>query len=144
MSRPGPASAPEPPSVVVGHHPDTPAPVLREVLAGAEEEGVPVTTWPDPAAAGGPDGLVALAHRAAQRSRLDVGVGIDADGSVVVHHTKLPTDRPAFTEPAPGPAGSGGPGGSGSGDRPHGRHAGAAAARIVTGLPLPGPAGVRP
>lgn len=144
MSRSGPASAPEPPSVVVGHHPDTPALVLRQVLAGAEEEGVPVTTWPDPAAAGGPDGLVALAHRAAQRSRLDVGVGIDADGSVVVHHTKLPADRPAFTEPAPGPAAPVDPGRPGSGDRPHGRHAGAAAARIVTGLPLPGPAGVRP
>ncbi|WFG45464.1 glycerol dehydratase reactivase beta/small subunit family protein [Pseudonocardia alni] len=142
MSHPGPASAPEPPSVVVGHHPDIPDPVLREVLAGAEEEGVPVTTWPDPDAVGGPDGVVALAHRAAQRSRLDVGVGIDADGSVVVHHTTLPADRPAFTEPGPGPAVPAGP--EGAGGRPHGRRAGAAAARIVTGLPLPGPAGARP
>lgn len=138
MSRPGPASAPEPPSVVVGYHPDTPDPVLREVLAGAEEEGVPVTTWPDPD--GG--GVVALAHRAAQRSRLDVGAGVGADGSVVVHHTKLPADRPAFTEPAPDPAAPAGP--EPAGGRPHGRRSGAAAARIVTGLPLPGPAGARP
>ncbi|MYW71357.1 glycerol dehydratase reactivase beta/small subunit family protein, partial [Pseudonocardia sp. SID8383] len=121
MSHPGPASAPEPPSVVVGHHPDIPDPVLREVLAGAEEEGVPVTTWPDPGAVGGPDGVVALAHRAAQRSRLDVGVGIDADGSVVVHHTTLPADRPAFTETGPGPSMPAGP--EGAGDRPHGRRA---------------------
>ncbi|WP_226357698.1 glycerol dehydratase reactivase beta/small subunit family protein [Pseudonocardia sp. ICBG601] len=136
MSRP--ASAPEPPAVVVHHHPDAPVAVLREVLAGAEEEGVPVEASPDPET----DGAVGQAHRAAQRSRLDVGVGVDADGSVVVHHVKLPADRPAFTEAVPDPAAPAGP--EVAADRPHGRRAGAAAARIVTGLPLPEPAGARP
>ncbi|WP_224390550.1 glycerol dehydratase reactivase beta/small subunit family protein [Pseudonocardia sp. ICBG1293] len=138
------ASAPEPPSVVVRHHPGAPAAVLREVLAGAEEEGVPVEAWPDPTTVGGPPGdagAVALAFRAAQRSRLDVGVGVDEGGTVVVHHAKLPAERPARTDPAPDPA-QHGPGGPG--EPPHGRRSGAAAARIVTGLPLPAPAGERP
>ncbi|MEJ8277364.1 glycerol dehydratase reactivase beta/small subunit family protein [Pseudonocardia spirodelae] len=132
------ASAPEPPAVVVRHHPDAPAAVLREVLAGVEEEGVPAAAWPDPTAVGGPPGdagAVALAHRAARRSRLDVGVGIDAAGAVVVHHAKLPADRPALTEPGPVRAGA---------HPPYGRAAGAAAARIVTGLPLPAVPGDRP
>lgn len=124
---------PERPSIVVRHHPDAPGAVLREVLAGAEEEGVPVLAWPDPTAGTGPpgdSGAVALAHRAARRSRLDVGVGVDARGTVAVHHAKLPPERPALTGPAPDPGATPG--------APHpGRRAGAAAARIVTGLPLP-------
>lgn len=128
-------SAPEPPSVVVRHHPDAPAAVLREVLAGAEEEGVPVAAWPDPTAATGPAGdacAVALAHRAARRSQLDSGVGVDVHGAVAVHHAKLPPDRPALTEPPPAPSAV-----PDSSPAPPGRRAGAAAARIVTGLPLP-------
>lgn len=141
----GHGSAPEPPSVVVRHHPDAPAAVLREVLAGAEEEGVPVAAWPDPTAATGPAGdacAVALAHRAARRSQLDSGVGVDVHGAVAVHHAKLPPDRPALTEPPPAPPAVPGPspappGSTGPSPVPPGRRAGAAAARIVTGLPLP-------
>lgn len=143
--RAGHGGAPEPPSVVVRHHPDAPAAVLREVLAGAEEEGVPVVAWPDPTAATGPPGdagAVAMAHRAARRSQLDSGVGIDLHGAVAVHHAKLPPDRPALTEPPPARPGStdtspAPPGTTDPSSAPPGRRAGAAAARIVTGLPLP-------
>ncbi|SFM90135.1 Dehydratase medium subunit [Pseudonocardia ammonioxydans] len=182
----GPArhgGTPERPSIVVRHHPDAPVAVLREVLAGAEEEGVPVLAWPDPTAGAGPPGdggAVALAHRAARRSPLDTGVGIDVDGAVAVHHAKLPPRGPAFVEPAPAaavPAGPAPPAAVSTGPAPPaavsaepappvavpdepappaavstgatssaavpdvptppGRRAGAAAARIVTGLPLP-------
>ena len=142
----GPArdgGAPERPSIVVRHHPHAPAAVLREVLAGAEEEGVPVLAWPDPTAGAGPPGdggAVALAHRAARRSPLDTGVGIDVDGAVAVHHAKLPPRGPAFTEPAPAaavPTGATPSAAVPDVPTPPGRRSGAAAARIVTGLPLP-------
>jgi propanediol dehydratase-reactivating factor small subunit len=108
---------PEPPVVVV-RHAGAPAGVLREVRAGAEEEGVP-TRVDD----GRPADVVALAHAAALDSPLEVGVGIDPAGGVAVHHAALPADRPALTvAPGAGP--------------PQWRRAGAVAARIVTGLPI--------
>jgi hypothetical protein len=108
---------PEPPVIVVRHR-GAPAAAVREVTAGAEEEGVPTrvehTLTKDAAA---------LAHAAALVSPLEVGVGIDATGDVAVHHASLPPHAPALTVPA-----DGGP--------PQWRRAGAVAARIVTGLPI--------
>lgn len=90
-----------------------PGPVLREICAGLEEEGVPFEVCRcDPAPA------VALAFAAAGRSPLDVGIGLDASGAIAVHHAKLPEDQPVLlttTEP---------------------RHAGHDAARVVTRTPL--------
>lgn len=108
------------PAVVVHRSPGAPPAVLREVCAGAEEEGVPtdVVDVPDQ-----PEDAVGLAHAAARASQLEVGVGVDAAGAVAVHHGKLPEHGPAA---ATGP---------GAGPRDW-RRAGRTAARIVTGLPL--------
>jgi hypothetical protein len=128
---------PEPPAVVVRHD-GAPAAVLREVAAGAEEEGVP--TRVEAAATGeaapadaaahaaalgrtGAARAAALGHTAALASPLEVGVGVDAAGALAVHHATLPPDAPALSI---------GPGG----DPPQWRRAGAVAARIVTGLPI--------
>jgi Dehydratase medium subunit len=112
----------EPPAIMVHRRADAPPEVLREVAAGAEEDGVPtrVETVQEPGDA------TALAHAAARASRLEVGVGVDAAGAVAVHHAKLPADGPPEVLPA--------------GAAPEEwRRAGRVAARIVTGLPLRGP-----
>jgi hypothetical protein len=87
-------SAPgERPAVLVHRQRGAPPEVLREVCAGVEEEGVPVEV------VDAPDGLTAtaLAHAAAQASRLEVGIGVDAAGATAVHHGKPPLDRPPAT-----------------------------------------------
>jgi hypothetical protein len=136
------AGAEEPPAVLVHRHPDAPAAVLREVCAGAEEEGVPTRVVDVPGRGrdrGGLAAAVALAHAAALDSRLDVGIGIsgggdggddggsdggsDGGGAVAVHHAKLPADAPVTTT-APGAV------------LPDWRAAGRTAARVVKGLPL--------
>ncbi|MCZ2846469.1 glycerol dehydratase reactivase beta/small subunit family protein [Modestobacter sp. VKM Ac-2978] len=108
------------PAVLVHRSPAAPAAVLREVCAGAEEEGVPtdVVDAPDQ-----PADAVGLAHAAARDSQLEVGVGVDAAGAVAVHHGKLPPHRPATTT------------GPDAGPRDW-RRTGRTAARIVKGLPL--------
>ncbi|MHA6792336.1 glycerol dehydratase reactivase beta/small subunit family protein [Pseudonocardia bannensis] len=111
----------ERPSVVIGRHIDAFPGVLREVCAGAEEEGVP--TRVEPAGDREVRDAAALAHSAALASGLEVGVGIDAGGIIAVHHAKLPPGAPAHvTSPGAGP--------------PDWRRAGQVAARIVTGLPI--------
>lgn len=115
--RPAASERSEPPTIVVRHDGADDA-VLREIRAGAEEEGVPTSVEDSPA-----DDVVALAHTAALGSRLEVGVGIGAAGDVAVHHATLPPDAPALTVPA-------------GADRTVWRRAGATAARIVTGLPI--------
>ncbi|SCX55400.1 Dehydratase medium subunit [Klenkia marina] len=107
----------EPPALVLEHEPGAPAEVLREVAAGAEEEGVPLRSRP-----GSAYGAVQLAHAAARDSRLSVGVGVTAEGAVAVHHAQLPADHPAL-EVVGGAA-------------VDWRRAGRVAARVVTGLPL--------
>ncbi|GAA4848989.1 hypothetical protein GCM10023201_46350 [Actinomycetospora corticicola] len=102
-----------PPTVVVAAHPDAPPGVLREVRAGAEEQGVPTGLFPDDGAS--PD---AAARRGAVESRLQVGVGIAADGTVVVRHALVPAAVVVL------------PADASAGDR---RQAGADAARIVGG-----------
>ncbi|MCF7550418.1 glycerol dehydratase reactivase beta/small subunit family protein [Pseudonocardia sp. WMMC193] len=96
----------EPPAIVIRGA----GPLLREVCAGAEEEGVPVTVEP------GTGDATTSAHRAALASALEVGIGIEGD-EIVVHHASLPRDHPAEV----------------TGD---GRRAGRTAARIVKVLPL--------
>ena len=103
---------PERPAVVIACRGDPAA--LREVRAGLEEEGVPAR---EESVAG--DAAVALAHEAARRSPLDVGVGLAADGSVCVHHAKLAADTPVL-----------------AGERAAARICGHNAARLVVGIPL--------
>jgi propanediol dehydratase-reactivating factor small subunit len=87
---------------------------LREVAAGLEEEGVPWRLQQ-----GGEGSAPDLAFDAARASALSVGLGVDAEGAVCVHHAKLPAARPVAT----GPAGQA-------------RVLGHNAARLVTGIPF--------
>ena len=93
--------------------------VIRDVLAGIEEEGVPYAVTTVAEALPAPE----LARRAAMRSPLRVGVGIGACGEVCVHHDMLVDPLPELSSP-------------GSGDQGYARMLGHNAARIVIGLPL--------
>ncbi|MFR9800676.1 glycerol dehydratase reactivase beta/small subunit family protein [Pseudonocardia sp. RS010] len=105
--------------VIVLRYAGSPDPaVLREVCAGAEEEGVPTRVEE-----GRATDLLTLAHGAALESPLETGVGIDASGGVVVHHASLPPEEPVQRVEAGSP-------------RPDLRIAGRTAARIVKVLPL--------
>ncbi|MBS1692352.1 MAG: glycerol dehydratase reactivase beta/small subunit family protein [Actinobacteria bacterium] len=97
----------------------TGAPIEGEVLAGIEEEGVPFVfeRTSDLRDAG------ILARLAADRSSLDVGVGIDAEGRVCILHEKLPEPLPGLTTPR-------------NATRRQARDAGHNAARVVVGIPL--------
>jgi hypothetical protein len=108
--------------MLVYRHPAAPEPVLREVCAGAEEEGVP-TEVVDASEGLAAQDATALAHAAARASRLEVGIGLDSSGAAAVHHGKLPERHPAATTgPAASPA--------------DWRRAGRIGARVVKGLPL--------
>lgn len=90
-----------------------------EVLAGIEEEGVPsVVERPVR-----PQDAMTLACAAAERSSLSVGVGIDADGRVCVHHDKLVEPLAELTSGTAAPSRTA-------------RILGHNAARIVVGIPL--------
>jgi hypothetical protein len=65
---------------------------LRELLYGAEEEGVPCEVE-----AAGESGAIALAYKAAEASVLGVGLGLDAAGMAAAHYNKLSADKPLFT-----------------------------------------------
>ncbi len=124
------AGRPEPPTVVVLLGPGTGAEsaTLREVLAGLEEEAVPAaveTARPAVGDAAGGPGCLALAERAAERSSLEVGVGIAADGACLTHRG-LPDGSPLEQADAPVPAA-------------RARRIGHDAARLVTGIPLKRP-----
>jgi hypothetical protein len=69
---------------------------LRELLYGAEEEGVPCEVE-SAVSAGGEGGAVALAYKAAEASVLGVGLGLDGAGMAALHYNKLPADTPLFT-----------------------------------------------
>ncbi|MBK1783315.1 glycerol dehydratase reactivase beta/small subunit family protein [Prauserella cavernicola] len=105
-----------PPAIVVRCAEDAAA-VLRDVLAGVEEEGVPVRVELVPG--GDARDAATLAFAAARASSLDVGVGIDREGAGCVQHAKRPEDRPALTGP-----------------RERARLLGHNAARLVTGIPV--------
>lgn len=117
---PGRVTEPGPrPAVLVYRNPRAPAPVLRQVCAGVEEEGVPTEVVDVP----GPDDATTLAHAAARESRLGVGIGLDAAGAAAVHHGTLPEPTPVTATPAAAAAADW-------------RRAGRIAARVVKHLPL--------
>lgn len=96
---------------------DAPAEALRQLQYGMEEEGIP---WESGIGAGA-DAL-SLAWEAAQASRLEVGLGLDAQ-SLVLHFSKLTRNEPLFHISARSDAGAV-------------RALGANAARLVKKLPL--------
>lgn len=113
---------------MAGSQPDKPAilvlsaamgPIEREVLAGIEEEGVPYLVEPVSTHLDAGE----LARVAADRSSLDVGVGIDAGGGIAILHEKLHDPVVCLPE------------GSQTVQRTA-RIAGHNAARIVVGIPL--------
>jgi hypothetical protein len=114
VTTPGPR-----PAVLVYRHPGAPAPVLRQVCAGVEEEGVPTDVVDVP----GPDDATALGHAAAGESPLGVGIGLDASGAAVVHHGTLPERMPVTATSARAAPSDW-------------RRAGRIAARVVKHLPL--------
>jgi hypothetical protein len=105
-----------PPAVLVAVHDDAPDEVVREVCAGAEEQGIPTALLG--AATRGAD---AAGRHAAAESRLEVGVGVGVDGAVVVRHALVPDAVLTLGAGAP---------------RRDLRVLGGDAARIVAGLPL--------
>jgi hypothetical protein len=108
---------PEPPAIIVITCGATP--VVDEVLAGIEEEGVPAVLEHR----GDDQDAHALARLAAQVSTLEVGVGIDVHGRVSVAHQKLTGATPGLFSAPGAPAGVA-------------RALGHNAARIVVGIPL--------
>jgi hypothetical protein len=111
-------SPPEMPTIVVVSR--GPREMLREVLAGIEEEGVPYSVSDAPT--GGVDAL-ALAYFAARLSRLAVGVGIDVDGRACIQHDKRPAPDPVAVSAV-------------RAGLPTARRFGHNAARVVVGIPL--------
>lgn len=107
-----------PPAVLVAVHDSSPATVVREVCAGAEEQGIP-TALLSSSAQGADD----AGRHAAAESRLEVGVGVGVDGAVVVRHVLVA--EAVLTLGA----------GASRGDL---RVIGGDAARVVAGLPLRG------
>lgn len=69
-------------------------PILKQVLYGIEEEQVPVQISEVQDAA-----FTELAYQAAEISRLEVGIGMDAAGNFCLHHKKLEKDQPYLTLP---------------------------------------------
>ncbi|MEJ2886013.1 glycerol dehydratase reactivase beta/small subunit family protein [Actinomycetospora aeridis] len=105
-----------PPAVLVAAHDDAPPAVVRELCAGAEEQGIPTALLGYTA-----PGADAAGRHAAAESRLEVGVGVGVDGAVVVRHVLVPEALLTLDAGAP------------AADL---RVLGADAARIVAGLPL--------
>ncbi|WP_407685722.1 glycerol dehydratase reactivase beta/small subunit family protein [Mycobacterium sp. HUMS_1102779] len=98
--------------------------IVREVLAGIEEEGVPCSLCDTAAEASVVAvGAVALAYSAAGRSRLEVGVAVGTGGLVCVHHVKRPATDPIVVEEV-------------GEDLPTARRLGHNAARVVVGVAL--------
>jgi len=65
--------------------------VLQEALRGVEEESIPYEILSETM-----DKAVSLAYSGAERSVLEVGIGIGNDGRLAVHYRKLPPGRPLF------------------------------------------------
>jgi len=101
-------------------------PVLAELLAGLEEEGVPGRVdWVSAAMPEqGEPAAVALAHQAALASRLEVGLGLDRSGALALHQRRQPLEAPLMVVPAR------------LVDRPTARAMGMNAARLVKVQPL--------
>jgi len=65
--------------------------VLQEALRGVEEESIPYEILQETV-----DNGVSLAYSGAERSVLEVGIGIGNDGRLAVHYRKLPPERPLY------------------------------------------------
>lgn len=104
------------PTVRIRYSPQSSKEDLLEVQYGLEEEGVPWELTSDTGSA------LELAWKAAQESRLEVGIGLDAQ-HVVLHFAKLDPAEPLFSIPAR------------SGEESL-RSIGANAARLVKKVPL--------
>jgi hypothetical protein len=114
---------PDRPAIHVSLVPEVDESLYKWIAVGAEEEGIPCRLEPADETEDDTD-VAALAHAAAQSSRLDVGVGI-ASGQVAVHERHMPVERPVIiSEVEEGHA------------RQVCRSAGANAARLVIGTPL--------
>lgn len=103
------------PSVRILTAPDAPQAAVRQLTYGLEEEGIP---WEQGEKAGG---ALELAWEAAQKSRLEVGLGVDGR-TVALHYAKLDREKPLYEVAAR------------QADRV--RVLGANAARLVKKLPL--------
>jgi len=113
---------PDRPAIHVSLAPEADESFYKWVAVGAEEEGIPCRL--EPADETDETDVAALAHAAAQNSRLDVGVGI-ASTQVAVHERHMPAERPVILSKV---------------EEDHARQvcrsAGANAARLVIGTPL--------
>jgi hypothetical protein len=101
--------------------------LYKWISVGAEEEGIPCRLVPADKVDDGIDDetdAAALAHAAAQSSRLDVGVGV-ASGQIAVQERHMPVERPVVATEV---------------EEDHAVHtcrtAGSNAARLVIGMPL--------
>ncbi len=92
-------------------------PVLTEICLGIEEEGIPYKT----VELSGTKGIENLSFKAAESSRLGVGIGVGSE--IALHYIKLKEDDPLFkialTE-----------------DKEKLRSVGSNAARLVKGMPF--------
>jgi len=66
-------------------------PLLKPVLAGIEEEGIPVQTDFRKE-----DDWVKAAYLAAEESVLGVGMALDENGTVIIHYYRLNENEPLF------------------------------------------------
>ena len=99
-------------------HPQVAESLIDSIAAGIEEEGVPY--WREARDQGD---AVTLAYTAAQESHLGVGLGLEADGLLVLHYERLQPGHPLYQGRV--------------GNRPlTGRHVGSNAARLVKGIPF--------
>ena len=65
---------------------------FNEILWGVEEEGIPCEVLSNEENLSSEN----LSHKAAHKSRLAVGIGIDSDGKVTLTHNKLKENEPLF------------------------------------------------
>lgn len=93
---------------------------IRYLSQGIEEEGIPLRISQQTELT---TSVTDLAMDAAIRSMVEVGIGMDHAGKIVLHYKKLPQDKPLFTLQLP--------------SSPHElRRFGCHAARLVKGLPF--------
>lgn len=66
---------------------------IRYLSQGIEEEGIPLRTTNKQESR---DDAVTLAMDAAILSMIEVGIGMDHSGKIVIHYKKLPKEKPLF------------------------------------------------
>jgi hypothetical protein len=110
---------PDRPAIHVSLAPEADESFYKWIAIGAEEEGIPCRMEP-----ADETNVAALAHAAAQNSRLDVGIGLTSD-QVAVHERHMPAEQPVIISQV---------------EEDHASHvcrsAGSNAARLVIGTPL--------